>query len=345
MKISIGVICYNHERFLSQCIDSLLGQTLKPQEIIIADDCSTDHSWALIQSYQDRYPGIIKAYQSTRNSGPFHTGALVEKHLSGDYVCMMDGDDFWMPEKIESECRALTEHNADIAHSDVILVDQNNGLISAWTKRPEIQTSGDLLVNVMGRRFFSESDSVYRNELISRRVFASDGWADGELKNFWDWERKIRYARKYRSAHSHKKLVAYRMHQQGISKTQTSEEIFEAMVHVYEKHQHILGARTINEQFYVRASFETKAAVLTKQLKLAGFSQYSFGNVFLKLYRLLCEMTSDERVQMFQGFAYELLVVLAKNLNNTERALLLNAFSGEINQVKSYIQRAVADGC
>lgn len=345
MKISIGVICYNHERFLSQCLDSLLGQTLKPNEIIIADDCSTDQSWELIQSYQDRYPWIIKAYQSTRNRGPFHTGAIVEAHLSGDYVCMMDGDDFWLLEKIEAECRALKEHNADIAHSDVLMVNQKNDVIGAWTKRPEIQTAGDLFVNVMGRRFFSESESVYRNELISRKVFASDGWADGELKNFWDWERKIRYACKYRSVHSNKKLVAYRIHQHGISQAQTSKEIFEAMVRVYEKHQHLLGLRTIKEQFFVRASFEIKAAVQRERLKLIGYPQYSFTSVFLRLYRLLCEMSRDEREQMFQGFAYELLAVLAKNLNNNARIQLFNAFSREINQVKSSIQKAVADGC
>jgi glycosyltransferase involved in cell wall biosynthesis len=341
MKITIGVICYNHERYLSQCLDSLLNQTLQPHTIVVADDCSTDHSWEIIQAYQTRHPEIINGYRNAINRGAFHTGTFVEKNLFGDFVCMMDGDDFWYPEKIEFEYKAMQENMADIGHSDVTLVDPHNNVLGFWTKRPEIPATGDVFVNVMGRRYFKQSQSVFRNELVSRKAFDSDGWGDGALNNFWDWERKIRYAQKYRTAHTGKNLVAYRINPLGISHTQSKREMFSAMVHVYEKHQPLLEMRTAKERLFVRISFELMAAKQREQLGLWDNERYSYSSIFKRVYNLLCELNSKERIEMLQCFAPEMFVDLVKNISHDEKSTLFNSFHEEIAKVKAIIQNAI----
>ena len=50
-KISVVVICYNFEKYLAHCLDTMLGQTLKPFEIIVCDDASTDSSADIIKDY------------------------------------------------------------------------------------------------------------------------------------------------------------------------------------------------------------------------------------------------------------------------------------------------------
>lgn len=341
MRISVGVICYNHEPFLSQCLDSLLEQTLQPQRIIIADDCSTDHSWDVIQSYQSKYPDVINGYRNATNRGAFRTGTFVEKNLSGDFVSLMDGDDFWFPEKIEFEYKAICENNADVAHSDVTLVNLESELIGVWTKRHEIQPSGDVFVNVLGRRYFRESKSIFRNELVSRKAFDSDGWVDGTLHNFWDWERKIRYSHKYRTAHTNKNLVAYRLNPLGISRSHGQKKLFKAMVQVYEKHQPLLDNRSVRDRFFVRTSFELEAAKQREQLGICENEHYAYTAVFKRLYDLLCELKSEERVEMLHYFAHELFVDLAGNLSRAERQQLFNAFAGEITTVKAILEKAV----
>lgn len=341
MKITIGVICYNHERYLPQCLDSLLNQTLKPHTILIADDCSTDHSWEIIQAYQTRYPDIINGYRNAINRGAFHTGTFVEKNLFGDFVCMMDGDDFWYPEKIERECQAMLDHNADIAHSDVTLVNPDNKVLGFWTKRPEIRPVGDVFINVMGRRYFRQCDSVFRNELVSRKAFDSDGWCDGELNNFWDWERKIRYTQKYRTVHTNRNLVAYRLNPRGISQVQSKNELFSAMLRVYEKHQPLLEMRTARERCFVQTSFELKAAKQRQQLGMCANERYAYPSIYQRIYDLLCELTSQDRIEMLQCFAYELFVDLAKNISPAQREMLFNSFQGEIAQVKTKLRAAI----
>lgn len=341
MRISIGVVCYNHELYLSRCLDSLLEQTMRPHEIIIADDCSTDRSWEIIQVYQSKYPDIINGYRSAINRGAWRNGTFVEKNLSGDYVSLIDGDDFWLPEKIECEYRALRKYNADIAHSDVTLVDPENNVIGVWTKRPEIPSAGDVFINVMARRYFNESTSIFRNELVSRKAFDSDGWVDGTLKNFWDWERKVRYTQKYRTSHTNRNLVAYRLHAQGISRTQNQKELFSAMVHVYGKHQPFLEQRSARERFFVRASFEVEAAKQREQLGLCEKENYSYSSVFNRLYFLLNELNTEERKEMLQYFTHELFVVLANKLSQKEKAMLLNDFPSEITKVRNIIQNAI----
>jgi len=258
-------------------------------------------------------------------------------------VCLMDGDDFWFPEKIELEHKVLCETNADIAHSDVTLVNLENEVIGAWTKRPEIQPSGDAFLNVMARRYFKESKSVFRNELVSRKAFDSDGWVDGTLNNFWDWERKIRYTHKYRTAHTNKNLVAYRLNPQGISRTQSQKKLFKAMVQVYDKHQALLEHRSARERFFVRTSFEVEAAKQREQLGVCEYEYYSYSSVFNRLYNLLCELNREERIEMLHCFAYELFADLANNLSQSERHQLFNAFSVEITTLKAMLKKVIND--
>ena len=59
-KVSILVVCYNHAKFLRQCLDSIIAQkTNHPFEVLIADDASTDGSQEIIKEYHARYPELI----------------------------------------------------------------------------------------------------------------------------------------------------------------------------------------------------------------------------------------------------------------------------------------------
>ena len=59
MGISVYITSFNKSEYIAQAIESVLNQTLKPLEIIIVDDKSTDDSKAIIQSYRTKYPNII----------------------------------------------------------------------------------------------------------------------------------------------------------------------------------------------------------------------------------------------------------------------------------------------
>ena len=70
MKDGITVIipCYNVEKYLDSCVQSIINQTYKNLEIILVDDCSTDNTWKIIKQYEKKYDNI-KALKNEKNSG------------------------------------------------------------------------------------------------------------------------------------------------------------------------------------------------------------------------------------------------------------------------------------
>ncbi|QOY87561.1 glycosyltransferase family 2 protein [Paludibaculum fermentans] len=102
--ISAIITAYNSERYLSEAIDSALGQTLPPDEILIIDDGSTDGTRGVAESY-----GEPVRYCWQRNQGPGGARMLGIRESKGDVLVFLDADDLWMPEKVARQSAALDE--------------------------------------------------------------------------------------------------------------------------------------------------------------------------------------------------------------------------------------------
>lgn len=94
MKFSILVPVYNVEKYLEQCVDSLLNQTYKGEyEIILVDDGSTDSSGAICDRYQKNNPDKIKVIHK-KNEGLVSARQVGIEHATGEYSLFVDSDDF-----------------------------------------------------------------------------------------------------------------------------------------------------------------------------------------------------------------------------------------------------------
>ncbi len=92
-KVSIIVPVYNVERYLEQCLDSLVNQTLQDIEIIIVNDSSPDQSQAIIDRYLEQYPHLIKSYIK-ENGGIADTRNFGIAKVTGEYFGFVDSDDY-----------------------------------------------------------------------------------------------------------------------------------------------------------------------------------------------------------------------------------------------------------
>jgi len=101
--VSILISSYNHEQFIGEAIDSCLNQTYSPIEVIVVDDGSTDNSQEVIENYGDKLIPIFKdngGVASTRNVGfPI---------CKGEYICLLDSDDYFMTDKVERMVKVVT---------------------------------------------------------------------------------------------------------------------------------------------------------------------------------------------------------------------------------------------
>jgi glycosyltransferase involved in cell wall biosynthesis len=122
MKISTVIILYNLEKYIEDAIQSALGQTRQPDEIIVVDDCSTDGSADIVNKYRDR---IIYIKQE-KNIGNLRNALSGLKAATGDIVAFLDGDDVWMPEKLAAiEKEFMQDEEVVLVSHDFIRVDEN----------------------------------------------------------------------------------------------------------------------------------------------------------------------------------------------------------------------------
>ncbi len=110
-KVSIIVPVYNVEKYLTQCMESLVNQTLKEIEIVVVNDGSPDNSIKILEKYEKKYPDLVKVF-TTENRGVSHARNYALDRAVGEYIMFVDSDDFVeleMAEKLYN--KAITDQN------------------------------------------------------------------------------------------------------------------------------------------------------------------------------------------------------------------------------------------
>ena len=113
----VSIICttYNHEKYISKCLDGFIMQkTDFPYEVLIHDDASTDNTASIVQEYEELYPDIIKPIYQTENQyskGKAITRDIIFPKCRGKYIALCEGDDYWTdPYKLQKQVAALETH-------------------------------------------------------------------------------------------------------------------------------------------------------------------------------------------------------------------------------------------
>lgn len=113
IKISIIMPCYNSEKYLEKTLDTVCKQTFKDYELICVNDGSTDNTIHILNKYAKKYENIKVI--SKENAGGTVAALHGLKHISGDYVCIIDNDDYLSPNYLEELFNSINKYNADMA--------------------------------------------------------------------------------------------------------------------------------------------------------------------------------------------------------------------------------------
>ena len=111
--ISVIIPVYNVEKYLHQCLNSLITQTLKEIEIICVDDGSTDSSWRILQEFAQKDNRVIIHQQHNLHAGVARNNGL--KIAKADYVMFLDSDDFFEPNMLEDLYNQIVKEGSDAA--------------------------------------------------------------------------------------------------------------------------------------------------------------------------------------------------------------------------------------
>ena len=191
--VSVVIPLYNAEKYVGACLDSLLVQTFQNFEVIVVDDCSTDSSPAIVQSYAEKFGGRLKLAHMKKNTGsggfPRNKGIELSR---GEYIFNMDADDLIMPTALEELYTQAKKFDADVVQcekffqaSDEILNDaERKKNLKPWnylTGEKILVTEPLVWENNFEERikFFGQRKLIWNvcNQLIRR-----DFTADNEIK-------------------------------------------------------------------------------------------------------------------------------------------------------------------
>ena len=130
MKFSILISNYNKDRFIEECIISSLNQDYKNLEIIIFDNKSTDNSLNIINKYSNKI--LVKSKSRISKVGPENQIDLLLhafKLSTGDIICLLDGDDFFLKDKVKKIKDVFSKNKKTDVVFDIPRIKKNNKLL------------------------------------------------------------------------------------------------------------------------------------------------------------------------------------------------------------------------
>lgn len=115
VSVSVCIVTYNQEKYIERCLRSAVEQeTDFDFEVIVGDDCSSDSTRQIIDSYVEKYPNIIRKVFHSDNVGAAQNYTLIHRMAVGDYVAHVDGDDFLLPGKLQWQ-KDFLDRNSHVA--------------------------------------------------------------------------------------------------------------------------------------------------------------------------------------------------------------------------------------
>lgn len=176
--VSVIIPVYNAERYIAQCLDSVLAQTLRDIEIICVDDGSTDGSVAILKRYAARDSRLRLIRQKNAGAGAARNQGLRE--ATGEYLSFLDSDDFFEPDMLEKAVAQARQYEAEIVvfNSDQYHMDKTTFVPVPWVILKDDlppympfsyrQLTGNVFLSFVGWAW----DKLYRRDF----VMAHDLW-------------------------------------------------------------------------------------------------------------------------------------------------------------------------
>lgn len=113
--VSVIMPAYNTGKYIYDSINSVIKQTYSNWELVIVDDCSTDNSIEVIQSFHD---SRIRLFKNKINSGAAFSRNYALREAKGKWVAFLDSDDIWAPEKLEKQIKFMKDNNYSFTFTD-----------------------------------------------------------------------------------------------------------------------------------------------------------------------------------------------------------------------------------
>jgi glycosyltransferase involved in cell wall biosynthesis len=210
--VSVIIPSYNCEAYIAETIGGVLGQTLRDVELIVVDDGSTDRTCEIVAAYGARVRLLTQ-----KNAGVCAARNFGIREARGQYICLMDHDDYWFPDKLELQLEQMLRHpEVGLVYSSFIwwhpgedgnFPDHDSFDQASFPVGIDERFSGWIYHELLLDCWVLTSAALIRAE-----VFDKCGMYDESLPYSEDWDLWLRISREYPFIKLKRPLTLYRQH-------------------------------------------------------------------------------------------------------------------------------------
>lgn len=135
--VSIIMPSWNTGRFIAESIQSVINQTYKNWELIIVDDCSTDNTDNIVETFHD---DRIRYLKNEKNNGAALTRNRALRKAQGEWIAFLDSDDLWLPKKLEHQIKFMKKNNLVFSYHEYVKINEESEPLNIYITGPRIVT-------------------------------------------------------------------------------------------------------------------------------------------------------------------------------------------------------------
>lgn len=216
--VSIIMNCYNGEKYLDQCIKSVLDQTYDNWEIIFWDNQSKDNSKKICLSFNDKR---IKYFYAQFHTDLYEARNLAIDKTNGELIAFLDTDDLWYKEKLSIQVAFFRENKIGLVCSNFIFLNEMNNKKKIWHNKKN--KSGYVLDNLLKEYFIGLPTVMIRKKALHNLKYIFNS----KYNIIGDFDLFIRISQEWQIKYLDEPLALYRWHGKNIAFNETDREIIE----------------------------------------------------------------------------------------------------------------------
>jgi glycosyltransferase involved in cell wall biosynthesis len=224
VSLSVVVVNYNNSRFLRKALDSIVTQSLRPAEVVVSDDCSTDDSCSIVADYMRAYP-FVRLSRNARNLGPAGNRDVGIRACTANHFVTLDSDDWFESGALEAIDRRLCadgEQKIVISNFRVVR-DEATPLFTIDTSGYCSLANNDQLFALAARKRFMPGNQL----AMATDLYRVLGGLQVSLRLYEDWDFMLR-ATIAGVTWAHSGVVAYSYRKSGLGVSSSARKLAHA---------------------------------------------------------------------------------------------------------------------
>lgn len=321
--VSVNMAVYNGEKYIAEAIESVLDQTYKNFELIIANDGSTDETVSIVKRYQDER---IRLINNSKNSGLANIRNLALKYSKGKYIAILDSDDIALPNRLEEQVAFMEAHpDFGLLGSWYQCIDAEGRILNKTEKYPA--SWEDIPAILLFHNYFGQSAVMLRKSCIEDILYRPE-FPPAEDYDLW-----ARISQRCKVWNLQKVLIHYRIHQSSTSRDHNLVFVKEKEIIINQLknleieptedelklHKLIHFQSRANQAYFIHKWF---VKLQQANERVIVYDQIAFTHVLTNFYLKLIQKLVDHNLQLFKAVATSPLPILA-SLSRKEKVLFI----------------------